>query len=80
MVRRKGERDPKKTGLMVTRKMAEDSKYNLKTLPPLSPEIKAKMEQKKAAKEKKRQKAETVAKKAGSRKKGKSGDKGCEVM
>lgn len=60
--------------------MAEDSKYNLKTLPPLSPETKAKMEQKKAAKEKNRQKAETVAKKSGSGRTGKSGDKGCEVM
>jgi hypothetical protein len=53
MVCRKGERDSKKYGLMVSRKMAEDPKYNLKTLPPLSPEIKAKMEQKKAAKREK---------------------------
>ncbi len=80
MVRRTGERDSKKTGLSVSRKMAEEPKYNPKTLPPLSPEIKAKIEQKKAAKEKKQQKAETVAKKASNGRTGKSGDKGCELM
>jgi hypothetical protein len=52
----------------------------MSSLPPLSPNTQAKMEQKKAAKEKKRGKAETATNKASGGGKGKSGDKGSEVI
>jgi hypothetical protein len=67
---------------VVNRKLAKDSKYDLElALPPLSPENKVKMEQKKrVAREKNREKAKTVANKADSGGTRRSGGKGCQVM
>jgi hypothetical protein len=67
---------------VVNKKLAEDSKYDYElALPPLSPENKTKMEQKKrVAREKNREKAKTVANKADSGGTRRSGGKGCEVI
>jgi hypothetical protein len=67
---------------VVNGRLAKDPKYDFElALPPLSPKNKVKMEQKeKVARDKKREKAKTVAKKADSGGTRRSVSKGCEVI